>query len=61
MSNGKGDTPRPMIITDSTYRMRWDATFGQQLKALAKARFARSGIPWPDEDGKDAGQQEGGA
>ena len=59
MSNGKGDTPRPMIITDSTYRMRWDATFGQQVKALAKAQFERSGIPWP-EDREDTGQQEGG-
>ncbi len=59
MSNGKGDTPRPMIITDSAYRMRWDATFGQQVKALAKAHFERSGIPWP-EDSEDTGQQEGG-
>jgi hypothetical protein len=59
MSNGKGDTPRPMIITDSTYRMRWDATFGQQVKTSAKAHFERAGIPWP-EDSEDTGQQDSG-
>lgn len=40
MSNGKGDTPRPLSITDSEYVMRWEATFTKQAEQFARAMLA---------------------
>lgn len=32
MSNGKGDTPRPISVDNQTYENNWERTFGTKKK-----------------------------
>lgn len=36
MSNGKGDTPRPISVDNRTFENNWERTFGSKQKKLDK-------------------------
>ena len=36
MSNGKGDTPRPMSVDSKTFEDNWERVFGSKQKKLEK-------------------------
>lgn len=41
MSNGKGDTPRPLSVDTDTYKSNWERTFGNTPEAN-RARISAS-------------------
>jgi hypothetical protein len=41
MSNGKGDTPRPLSVDVDTYKNNWEQTFGNTPQK-AQARISES-------------------
>ena len=36
MSNGKGDTPRPISVSSTEYENNWERTFGTKKKKMEK-------------------------
>ena len=36
MSNGKGDTPRPISVSSSEFENNWERTFGTKKKKMEK-------------------------
>jgi hypothetical protein len=41
MSNGKGDTPRPLSVDTETYKNNWEQTFGNTPEK-ARTRISES-------------------
>jgi tetrahydromethanopterin S-methyltransferase subunit B len=41
MSNGKGDTPRPLSVDTETYKSNWEQTFGNTPEK-ARTRISES-------------------
>ncbi len=41
MSNGKGDTPRPLSVDTETFKNNWEQTFGNTPEA-ARTRISAS-------------------
>ena len=41
MTNGKGDTPRPLSVDAETYKSNWEQTFGNTPEK-ARARISES-------------------